>query len=298
LALSLYDDVEVGVRPSGLAVEVVAESHGSTDVALDETHLVVRAVRAGFDALGVGQPGLALRCTNRIPHGRGLGSSAAAIVAGLVAARELAGAPADPEWLLRLAAEIEGHPDNVAAAVLGGFTVAWTEPDGARALRVEPDAALRPVVFVPEVRQSTAASRGALPSQLDHADAAWNVGRAALLAVAVGGLGSRAAAPGAGDADGVESVEDGETLRRLLFAATEDRLHQPFRLPTVPGTQNLVARLRARSIAAVLSGSGPTVIALAVGDNAVEVAESAADDGFRRLPLTVDRRGAVVVSGI
>nr|MDT0666394.1 hypothetical protein [Micromonospora sp. DSM 115978] len=164
-----------------------------------------------------------------------------------------------------MAAEIEGHPDNVAAAVYGGFTVAWTEADGARALRVDPDSSLRPVVFVPSVRQSTEASRGALPIQLDHADAAWNVGRAALLAVAVAGGAEAAASAGkrAGGSTGGGAADQAyrdAALAGLLFAATEDRLHQPFRLPNVPNTKNLVEHLRTRGIAAVLSGSGPTVI--------------------------------------
>lgn len=285
LALALYDEVVAALLPRGLDVEVVAEAGGSDDVPCDESHLVVRAARAGFDALGVGQPGLMLRCTNRIPHGRGLGSSSAAIVAGLAAARALAGFSPDSDWLLRLAAEVEGHPDNVAAAVLGGFTVAWNEPSGARALRVDPDGDLRPVVFVPDVRQSTAASRVTLPTHVTHADAAWNAGRTALLALVVAGVGR-----------GAEGASTG--LKHLLFEATEDRLHQPYRLPTAPGTRKLVEQLRSAGIAAVLSGSGPTVLALAVGDQAVRLAEDFADEGFRVVPLAVDRRGVQLLSRV
>lgn len=303
LALALYDDVEAALLPRGLDVEVVAEAGGSDDVACDESHLVVRAARAGFDALGVGQPGLMLRCTNRIPHGRGLGSSSAAIVAGLAAARALAGLSPDLDWLLRLAAEVEGHPDNVAAAVLGGFTVAWNEPSGARALRVDPDRDLRPVVFVPDVRQSTAASRVTLPTHVTHADAAWNAARTALLALALAGGGSVAGGSVAGGGRGVAGGGRGAggpspALGQLLFAATEDRLHQPYRLPTAPGTRKLVERLRSAGIAAVLSGSGPTVLALAVGDQAVRSVESLAAEGFRVVPLAVDQRGVQLLSRV
>ena len=129
LALALYDDVVVRVAESGLVVDVAGE--GADDVRRDKRHLVVQAVRATFDVLG-GQPrGLEVVCANHIPHGRGLGSSAAAIVAGIVGARELVlgGAERLPDdAMLRLAAELEGHPDNVAACLAGGFTMAWQEP--------------------------------------------------------------------------------------------------------------------------------------------------------------------------
>ena len=133
LALGLHDEVEVAVTPAGLSIEVSGE--GAAEVAdADEKHLVVRAMRVCFDDLGLAQPpGLALRCVNRIPHGRGLGSSAAAIVAGLLAARALAGASLDTDAVLPLANELEGHPDNVAPCLLGGLTIAWVaEQRGAR----------------------------------------------------------------------------------------------------------------------------------------------------------------------
>src|SRR5215203_2732127 len=151
LALSLYDDVVVRVAEEGLYVDVAGE--GAETVPRTRRHLVVRALHAGFDALG-GQPrGLEVVCANRIPHGRGLGSSAAAIVAGLIAARALVlggDDTLDDAAVLALADELEGHPDNVAACLLGGLTVAWTPPDGpATAVRLPVSAALRPVVFVP-----------------------------------------------------------------------------------------------------------------------------------------------------
>ncbi|MCK9924164.1 homoserine kinase [Frankia sp. AgPm24] len=282
LALGLYDEVEVALTTSGLTVDVT----GADAVAQDETHLVVRAIRAAFDVLGRPQPGLALRCVNRIPHGRGLGSSASAIVAGIVAAAALAEAdgPASGAggagWMLRLADELEGHPDNVAAALVGGFTVAWSDAHGADCLRVEPFEQVRPVVFVPTLRQSTEASRGALPQRVPLADAARTLGRAALLALAMS-----AAEPAAAD-----------TRATTLLRATEDFLHQPYRLPATAATGELVGRLRAMGIAATLSGSGPSVLALAVGGEQATVAAGAVTGEFTVLPLSVDRGGAQVLT--
>jgi homoserine kinase len=279
LALGLYDDVRVEITDGGLRIEVSGEDSG----ARDETHLVVRALRATFDALGADPPGLALTCVNRIPHSRGLGSSAAAIVAGVTAAAALVTGGLPPARALALACEIEGHPDNVAACLLGGFVVSWYDgggPDaaGGRACRGEPRAAradvcpaVSPVVFVPEARQSTARSRAALPGSVPHADAAANAGRAALLALAL------------------------TTRPDLLLRATEDRLHQPYRLPAMPATARLVARLRDAGIAAALSGSGPSVLALAADPGQAEAARTIAGPGFHAVPLAVDAAGARVV---
>ncbi|MCK9896103.1 homoserine kinase [Frankia sp. AgB32] len=293
LALALYDEVEVELTGAGLSVDVVGEDV----VAQDETHLVVRAIRATFDALGRTQPGLALRCVNRIPHGRGLGSSAAAIVAGITAAAALAevglaevglaaaagpavdtSAAARTGWMLRLANELEGHPDNVAAALAGGFTVAWQDPAGASSLRVAPFEELRPVVFVPTLRQSTEASRGALPQRVPLTDAARTVGRATLLALTLA------------------ATEPAAVARRaeLLLRATEDFLHQPYRLPSAPATGALVGRLRELGIPATLSGSGPSVLALAVGGGQAATAVGVAGAEFSVVPLTVDLGGARV----
>jgi homoserine kinase len=275
LALALYDEVEVATTAGGLSVEAT----GPETVATDESNLVVRAIRAGFDAAGQSPPGLALRCTNRIPHARGLGSSAAAIVAGVAAANALAGYCLGTDDLLRVAAALEGHPDNVAAALLGGFTIAWEDGAGPRALRVNPLPDLRPVAFVPTVRQATAASRATLPDRVDHADAAANAGRAALLALAISG----------GEAAGSVPARI-----PALFAATEDRLHQPYRLRAAPATGDLVARLRAAGVAAVLSGSGPSVLALAVGGGQAAAAVRVATAGFSVIPLAVDLSGVHV----
>jgi homoserine kinase len=252
-------------------------------VPVDGINLVVRSMRAAFDAVGAPQRGLAVRCVNRIPHGAGLGSSAAAIVAGVSAAFALAGRAAgggegDRAAVLRLAADIEGHPDNVAAAVFGGFTVAWQEAGVTHAVRAEPFAGLRPVVFMSESRQSTAAARAAMPELVPHGDAAYSAGRAALLALALTGAGH--GGTGAGDA---------------LLAATEDRLHQPYRLRTQPGPRELVDRLRRAGTAAVLSGSGPTVLALATSAEQEAAAVATAPEGLSVVPLAVDRTGVRVV---
>jgi homoserine kinase len=282
LALTLYDEVRARVTPAGCAVTVTGE--GAGELPDDDTHLVVRAMRATFDLLG-GQPsGLALDCLNRIPQARGLGSSSAAIVAGVQLARALVVDGVrrlDDAGALRLAAEIEGHPDNVAPCLLGGFTIAWTEaapvppgsavpngspgfaaaPElagelratgpgatsgaavtnvigGARAVTLVPSAAVAPVLFVPVERGLTAVARAALPANVPHRDAARNAGRAALLVHAL------TADPS------------------LLFAATEDWLHQNYRAAGMPGTSALLTALRAAGVAAVVSGAGPTVLAL------------------------------------
>jgi homoserine kinase len=279
LALAQYDDVVVRVADEGLFVDVAGE--GADKVPRTGRHLVVRALRAAFDALG-GQPrGLEVVCANRIPHARGLGSSAAAIVAGVVAARALAlggDETLDDATLLALAADIEGHPDNVAACLLGGLTVAWTEeagPDGAaglaRAARLDPSPGLRPVIFVPTATASTARARRLLPEAVSHADAARNAGRAALL---VHALTTPGADPG------------------LLLAATEDRLHQRYRAPAMPRSAALVDTLRGSGVPAVVSGAGPSVLAFA--PNGTDLS-GYAPRGWTTEPVTVDLAGAAVL---
>jgi homoserine kinase len=261
LALARYDQIDVAAAPSGVQVEVDGE--GAGEVPVDEKHLVVRAIRAGLDALGADQPGLVLRCRNTIPHGRGLGSSAAAIVAGVAAAYGLTGTPLDRDRALETATELEGHPDNVAACLYGGLTVAWMESGTARAARLEPDPGIRPVVLVPDTALSTEVARGLLPASVPHADAAANSGRAALLVAAL-------------------------TARPdLLPAATEDRLHQPYRAPAMPVSAGLLDRLRADGVAAVISGAGPTVLALLTGDDPVPDPP----DGWQAWPLAIDLAG-------
>ena len=281
LALGLYDEIEVCLAPSGLTVEVTGE--GAHTVARDESNLVVRALRAALDHLPGGQPpGLRVRCTNRIPHGRGLGSSSAAVVAGMAAGRALCRQGEevfDNDAMLTLATELEGHPDNAAASLLGGLTVAWTDGAGAHAVRLEP-LPLTPVVFVPDEPLSTEAARGLLPPTVPHADASANAGRAALLVAALTG-----AAPRLSGAD-----------LGLLLTATEDRLHQSYRAPAMPRSVALVTALRDRGVPAVVSGAGPTVLAFAqVSGTDALVAAAPAD--FDARVLTLDREGVRTMVG-
>jgi homoserine kinase len=239
LALTHYDDLTARVTEGGFAVTVRGE--GAGELPTDAEHLVIRAMLATFDELGGRPAGLAVECVNRIPQARGMGSSSAAIVGGVQLARGLVAGGAerlDDAGALRVAARLEGHPDNVAPCLLGGFTIAWTEAAGARAVRLSPAAGVRPTVFVPKERGYTATARAALPHTVPHADAAFNAGRAALLIHAL-------------------TSEPG-----LLYAATEDRLHQAYRADGMPGTGSLVASLRSIGVAAVVSGAGPSVLAL------------------------------------
>lgn len=274
LALTLHDDVLVRATGSGLRVHISGE--GAADLPRGERHLVVKALRATFDALG-GQPrGLEVTCTNRLPQSRGLGSSSAAICAAVVGARALVEGGEevlDDDAVLALATRLEGHPDNVAACLRGGATFAWTEDDGRVGVaRVAPSAALAPVAFVPTTRASTATVRGMLPATVPHGEAAANGGRAALLPLAL------------------------TTSPELLFAATRDLLHQSYRAPAMPGTAALVEALRADGVPATVSGAGPTVLALVQAGGAGAVV-ARAPRGWTALALQVDLDGAVVLPG-
>ncbi|MFI5099809.1 MAG: homoserine kinase [Actinomycetes bacterium] len=271
LALALYDDIVVQVTESGLDVQVAGE--GADKVPSGERHLVVKAMRAAFKVLG-GQPrGLALRCANRVPQGRGLGSSAAAIVSGVVAARSLVVGGVDrldDLALLRLAVSMEGHPDNVAACLLGGFTVAWTEPGGVRAVSSRVPDGVVPVALVPTTAVSTAKARRMLPESVPFADAAHSAGRAALLSVAL------------------------TTRPDLLLPATDDRLHQQYRAEAMPRSAALVDRLRAAGLPAVIAGAGPTVLVLASPGTAAK-AVAAAPRGWEVHELAIDSGGASIL---
>ncbi len=244
LALGLYDEILVETIDSGLIVEV--EGEGAGQVPLDPEHLVVRAIHRGLVAAGADATGLIVRCRNNIPHSRGLGSSAAAVVGGLAVANGLVAQadlpPLTPAQLIQLSSEFEGHPDNASAAVLGGAVVSWTATDAgapaysAAPVRLHPDIHLFPAI--PEVRSSTAETRVLLPAQVSHEAARFNVSRAALLVVAL-----------------TERPD-------LLMAATEDALHQPQRAPAMPASAEYLAVLRRCGVPAVLSGAGPSVLGL------------------------------------
>ena len=263
LALGLYDEIIVETTDSGLTVEVDGE--GAGELALGPGHLVVRAIKHGLQAAGVSAPGLKVRCRNAIPHSRGLGSSAAAVVGGLAAVNGLvaqAGStPLSQTQLIQLASEFEGHPDNAAASVLGGAVVSWTDRSSdlpsysAVSLRLHPDIRLFPAI--PEHRSSTAEARILLPAQVSHVAARFNLSRAALLVVAL-----------------TERPD-------LLMAATEDVLHQPQRAPAMPASAEYLRLLRRCNVAAVLSGAGPAVIALSTASELpAEAVEYGAANGF------------------
>ncbi len=271
LSLGLYDDVVVRVADSGLHIDIAGE--GSETLPRDESHLLVRSLRTAFDLLG-GQPrGLEIVCANRIPHGRGLGSSSAAICAGIVAARAVTtggDARLDDAALLELATEIEGTPTtsrpvSSADSPSPGWTAArpglsgWTPADS-----------VVPVVFVPGRPVLTETARGLLPRTVPHVDAALNAGRAALL------------------------VEALTRRPELLLAATEDRIHQEYRGPAMPESVELVHRLRADGVPAVISGAGPTVLALTEEGSADKVARLAGE-GWAANRLALDASGASVL---
>lgn len=237
--------------------------------------MVAKSMLITFSKLGCRPPGIELECANDIPQARGMGSSSAAIVAGVLLARHLVeGGPdrLDEANTIRLAAEIEGHPDNIAPCLLGGFTISWIDdvgkPDGgAHAVPLFDAKGVTPVLFVPVQRGYTAHARAVLPINVPLKDATFNASRAALLVRAI-----------TGSPD-------------LLFAATEDRIHQNYRAPAMPETAKLVAALRADGIAAVVSGSGPSVLALVPDDQQlVREAQHRCPDGWwaREIPVATD----------
>ena len=281
LALTCHDVLEFTVAAH--ALKVAMEGEGARTLPTGEDHLVVRAFRAACDELGWHPPGLRLVAQNHIPQGRGMGSSAAAVVAGVLGAWALCPDVGDIDGnaVLRLVTELEGHPDNVAACFLGGATLSWMTPEGANAGRLEVHPEILPIVLVPSATLSTHVARGLLPADVPHADASFNAGRAAMLVHAL------AREPG------------------LLLEATEDRLHQRQRAAAMPDSLALIDRLRAEGHAAVVSGAGPSVLVLSrrhpddpTGDPsaAVRVRQVGAltPPGWSLLPLEVDVHGATV----
>jgi len=272
LALTRYDVLDFAVLPSGLEVSV--SGVGAGELPTDESHLVVRAFRAACAQLGWTPPGLRVVAHNDIPQGRGMGSSAAAVVAGVLGAWALCPdvEDVDREAVLRLTSELEGHPDNVAPCLLGGATLSWTTPEGAQAVRLEVDPGIRPVVLVPQATLSTHVARGLLPEAVPHADASFNAARSALLVHAL--------------------TADPE----LLFEATDDRLHQRPRGSAMPDSLALIDLLRGLGHPAVVSGAGPSVLVLGPAVAVPEVT-GLTPEGWIALPLEVDTAGAEVLVG-
>ena len=270
LALDLRDTLTGEVTGSGLRLEVSGE--GESDLPRDGSHLVVRAMHRAFDAMGERPPGIHLRCHNVVPHARGLGSSSAAIVGGIALARGLVAGGSlvlDDEAAFRLAARLEGHPDNVAPAWYGGFVVSGREGGEFWAVPASVDPRVSAVVLVPPTPVSTAVARGLLPATVPHADAAANAGRTALLVAALAGRPEH------------------------LHLATRDYLHQAYRRPAMPASMDVVEELRSRGIAAVVSGAGPSVLALCADGDAAEL-QRAAPAGWRAHHLRLDRDGVRV----
>jgi homoserine kinase len=275
LALSLYNEVEAR-EAEGVRVEV--EGQGAGELATGADNVVARGVRLAYEATGRAFKGVAVRCCNRVPPSRGLGSSAAAWVGGLVAGNALCGGGLSREALLALATRAEGHPDNVAAALLGGLTVSCLAADGvvtAVSLPVPPQLAW--IVLIPETRSSTADARAVLPASVPRADAVFNVQRVALLLAA---------------------LQSGRV--EALGVALDDRLHQPYRRALFPWMPAVVDAARAAgALGCVLSGAGPALLAVGLDDGAVvagamQAALQAAGVAGTARAVAIDRDGAVV----
>lgn len=279
LALGLHDRyIAQVIDEAKLDIDIAGE--GAETLRRDEKNLLVKAMYAGFDFMGGKPRGLSVRALNAIPHGRGLGSSAGAIVGGLVLARALVLSGDErmvDEELLNIASKMEGHPDNVAAALYGGATIAWQEERHghvvARAVALSVDSRITALAFIPTHSVATAKARRLLPETIPHSEAVANSTRSALLVHAL-------------------------TARPdLLFVATEDFLHQKYRQEVMPKSFALVNKLRGAGVAAFISGAGPTVLVLHTGD-AKEVAELSrvGEEQFAAQELLISSTGATAVS--
>ncbi|WP_271394414.1 homoserine kinase [Neomicrococcus lactis] len=274
LALNVHDEIRLETKNDD-AVSVLVEGEGAASLPSDETHLVARTIREFWAAEGCEPTGFVLTAKNVIPHGRGMGSSAAAIVSALWAAN--ATLPEDkqlePVELFQRAAILEGHPDNVAPAVFGGLTISWQDDlESFGTVRAQLDPHLVPVLLVPDVELSTHRARGLLPASVPHSVAAANGGRVGLL------------------------VHSLAVDLSLLHLATEDELHQNFRAEAMPDSAATIRELRDAGYAAVVSGAGPTVMVLCSSQSvAQEVADRVAGrKGWRVLLTSVDENGVRV----
>ena len=275
LALNMHDRYVAQILDD-VVLDIDVAGEGSDVIPQTDKNLLVKAIYKGFDFLGGRPKGLAVRALNVTPHGRGLGSSASAIVGGLVLARALVLNGEDKmsdKQLLTLATEMEGHPDNVSAALFGGATISWSQlvkgKIKADAVHLNVDTRIRAIAYVPEKHLATSKARKMLPEAIPFADAVRNTTNAALLGHAL-------------------------TLRPdLLFMATEDFLHQSYRADAMPESFALVNKLRAAGVAAFISGAGPTVLALHTGDQSeVEELKVAGGSGFTAHPLEIASQGA------
>jgi homoserine kinase len=279
LALGMHDRYVAQILDDpGLDIDISGE--GADVLPRTEKNLLVKAMYRGFKFLGGEPKGVAVRALNVIPHGRGLGSSASAIVGGLMLARSLVLTGDDKmsnEDLLNLATEMEGHPDNVAAAIFGNATIAWSEDQRgknvARAVQIQVDPRISAIAFIPEGAVATSKARKLLPENVSHADAVANTTRGELLIYAL------------------TSRPD------LLLIATEDFLHQKYRQEAMPKSFALLNKLRAAGVAAFISGAGPTVLALHTGDaNEITELQRAAGSVFEVKALSICTTGAGIVA--
>ncbi|NBU22646.1 MAG: homoserine kinase [Actinobacteria bacterium] len=273
MALSFYDDYQAEVIESGLEIEVLGE--GAQDIARDSQNLIYKTIQHVFTKVGKPVPALKLTCHNQIPHGRGMGSSGAAVAGGVMLAAGLLSTQVQftEQQLLEFATDIEGHPDNVAPALFGGLTIAWKDETGPHHKKLIAHRGISPLVLVPPHQMSTKLARSLQPESVPHTDAVFNLSRSALLVAAL-----------------TQSPE-------LLFAATEDRLHQNYRASAMPETSALVAMLRAKNHPAVVSGAGPSVLVLEPSPQdrlaAIEIAKNEFPH-WKPLTLAVDYKGASV----
>jgi homoserine kinase len=273
MALSFYDEYQAEVIDSGLEIVVLGE--GVNDIPTDSSNLIYKTIEWVFQKVGKPVPGLRITCQNNIPHGRGMGSSGAAVAGGVMLAAGLLAPEIElsEQQLLEFATDLEGHPDNVAPALFGGLTIAWVDDQGPHHKKLAVHRGLSPLVLVPPHQMSTKLARSLQPESVPHTDAVFNVSRSALLVAAL-----------------TQSPE-------LLMAATEDRLHQNYRASAMPETNELISLLRANNHPAVVSGAGPSVLVLE--DDPVKrlAAVKLAEQKFPSwlaLTLAVDVKGASV----
>ena len=328
LALDYHDELTFTLSddPADTDAHVIIEGEGARTLPRDETHLVVSTFRRACRTFGLGRLGFTLEAHNRIPQARGMGSSAEAIVAGIAAAAAFAQeGELNRSAIFDLAATIEGHPDNVAPAVFGGLTVSWDfstaegvgsvpipggEPlhGGFHTVNYPVDPAITAAVFVPDYELSTEKARQALPATLPYRDAVYNVSRVGLLPAAMnpGALAAASTSSDGSDADGgiaasVTPSALAATANTLLYTATQDKLHQPYRAALMEPSWNLIERFRSHGYAAAVSGAGPCVLVLHYGDarEAIDAiaAEDLASGHWRVLHLPIDTTGVTVERG-
>jgi|694.fasta_scaffold31247_6 homoserine kinase len=270
MALAFYDEYELETTAAGLEISIDGE--GSQSAAKDENNLIYKSIKLVFDSVGEKVPGIRLRCKNSIPHGRGMGSSGAAVAGGvMLAAGLLANKNFKEQQLLEFATRMEGHPDNVAPALFGGLTIAWVDETGPHHKKLTVHRGISPLVLVAPNEMSTKLARSLQPESVPHTDAVFNVSRSALLVAAL-----------------TQSPE-------LMMSATEDRLHQNYRASAMPETSKLISKLRENGHPAVVSGAGPSVLVLD-GDpqnrlEAMDFVKRHFSD-WRALALAVDFKGA------